>query len=176
MLTAEERQEIEAEMALYPTKEAVRIGAMKIVQRHGRWVCDVPAHLPMQAAHAMDRPSPANRQIRHIEMLRGVVRIFAAKSQQVMERDAESLGVSTEVLLDEGGRETVKAGRNRGMGSQEIADASRGQCRFEGLPRLFHEASGAFHHGEGRMPLIQVTDRWMDSERAEQPPSTEPQQ
>jgi hypothetical protein len=31
MLTAEERQEIEAEMALYPTKEAVRIGAMKIV-------------------------------------------------------------------------------------------------------------------------------------------------
>ena len=40
MLTAEERQDIEAEMALYPTKEAVRIGAMKIVQRHRGWVCD----------------------------------------------------------------------------------------------------------------------------------------
>ena len=40
MLTAEERQEIEAEMALYPTKEAVRLGAMNIVQRHRGWVSD----------------------------------------------------------------------------------------------------------------------------------------
>jgi hypothetical protein len=34
MLTAEERQEIEAETARYPTKQAVRLGAMNIVQRH----------------------------------------------------------------------------------------------------------------------------------------------
>ncbi|MEO7142824.1 MAG: NADH-quinone oxidoreductase subunit NuoE [Bryobacteraceae bacterium] len=40
MLTAEERQEIEAEMARYPTKEAVCIDAMKIVQRHRGWVSD----------------------------------------------------------------------------------------------------------------------------------------
>ena len=40
MLTAEERQEIEAEMAQYPTKEAVCIDAMKIVQRHRGWVSD----------------------------------------------------------------------------------------------------------------------------------------
>ena len=40
MLTAEERQEIEAEMARYPTKEAICIDAMKIVQRHRGWVSD----------------------------------------------------------------------------------------------------------------------------------------
>ncbi|MEO7143844.1 MAG: NADH-quinone oxidoreductase subunit NuoE [Bryobacteraceae bacterium] len=40
MLTAEERHEIEAEMAHYPTKEAVCIDAMKIVQRHRGWVSD----------------------------------------------------------------------------------------------------------------------------------------
>ena len=40
MLTAEERQEIEAELARYPTKEAVCIDAMKIVQRHRGWVSD----------------------------------------------------------------------------------------------------------------------------------------
>jgi NADH-quinone oxidoreductase subunit E len=40
MLTAEERQEIEAEMARYPTREAVCIDAMKIVQRHRGWVSD----------------------------------------------------------------------------------------------------------------------------------------
>lgn len=40
MLTADERQEIEAELAHYPTKQAVCIDAMKIVQRHRGWVSD----------------------------------------------------------------------------------------------------------------------------------------
>jgi NADH-quinone oxidoreductase subunit E len=40
MLTAEERQEIEAELEHYPTKQAVCIDAMKIVQRHRGWVSD----------------------------------------------------------------------------------------------------------------------------------------
>ena len=40
MLTAEERQEIEAELAIYPTRQAACIDAMKIVQRHRGWVLD----------------------------------------------------------------------------------------------------------------------------------------
>lgn len=40
MLSAEERQEIEAQLAHYPTKQAVCIDAMKIVQRHRGWVSD----------------------------------------------------------------------------------------------------------------------------------------
>lgn len=40
MLTDEERQEIEAELARYPTKEAVSIDAMTIVQRRRGWVSD----------------------------------------------------------------------------------------------------------------------------------------
>ena len=40
MLTVEEREEIEAELARYPAKEAVCIDAMKIVQRHRGWVSD----------------------------------------------------------------------------------------------------------------------------------------
>jgi NADH-quinone oxidoreductase subunit E len=40
MLTPEERQEIEAEFARYPTKQAVSIDAMKIIQRHRGWVSD----------------------------------------------------------------------------------------------------------------------------------------
>lgn len=39
-LSAEERREIEAEFARYPTKRAVCIDAMKIVQRHRGWVSD----------------------------------------------------------------------------------------------------------------------------------------
>lgn len=40
MLTAEERQEIEAELGRYPTKQAVCIDAMQIVQKHRGWVSD----------------------------------------------------------------------------------------------------------------------------------------
>jgi NADH-quinone oxidoreductase subunit E len=39
-LSAEERREIEAEFAHYPTKRAVCIDAMKIVQRHRGWISD----------------------------------------------------------------------------------------------------------------------------------------
>ncbi len=40
MLTPEEREEIETEIAHYPTREAVCIDALKIVQRHRGWVSD----------------------------------------------------------------------------------------------------------------------------------------
>ena len=40
MLTPEEKEEIEAELACYPNKRAVCIDAMRIVQRHRGWVSD----------------------------------------------------------------------------------------------------------------------------------------
>ncbi len=40
MLSPEERQEIEAELAHYPNKRAVSIDAMKVVQKHRGWVSD----------------------------------------------------------------------------------------------------------------------------------------
>ena len=40
MLSPEERQEIEFELAHYPTKRAVCIDALKIVQRHRGWISD----------------------------------------------------------------------------------------------------------------------------------------
>lgn len=52
MLTAEEINEIEAEAAHYPKREAVCIDALKIVQRHRGWVSDesvrdIAGHLGM---------------------------------------------------------------------------------------------------------------------------------
>ena len=40
MLSDEERREIEAELARYPTRQAASVDAMKIVQRHRGWVSD----------------------------------------------------------------------------------------------------------------------------------------
>jgi NADH-quinone oxidoreductase subunit E len=40
MLTTEERQEIEAKLAHYPSKQAICIEAMLVVQRHKGWVSD----------------------------------------------------------------------------------------------------------------------------------------
>ncbi len=52
MLTEEEIQEINAEIAHYPQKRAVSIDALKIVQKHRGWVSDesikdIAAHLDM---------------------------------------------------------------------------------------------------------------------------------
>lgn len=44
MLSPEERREIEAELPHYPTKQAVSIDAMKIVQKHRGWVSDEALH------------------------------------------------------------------------------------------------------------------------------------
>jgi NADH-quinone oxidoreductase subunit E len=40
MLSDEERREIEAELARYPTRQAACVDAMKIVQQHRGWVSD----------------------------------------------------------------------------------------------------------------------------------------
>ena len=47
---------------------------------------------------------------------------------------------------------------------------------LKGCARLFHEVAGAFENGECRMPFIQVTHLRFDPERAEQPPSADPEQ
>jgi len=93
------------------------------------------AGLPSRAGGLHHSPTrSADRQIGHVKRLRRVIRVLAAQSQQVMERNAELLlGVSTEVLLDESRSEAVKTGGHRRVRGEEIADSSRGQCHFEGL-------------------------------------------
>jgi NADH-quinone oxidoreductase subunit E len=44
MLTAQEREEIEAEFPRYPDRKAVCIDAMRIVQKHRGWVPDEAVH------------------------------------------------------------------------------------------------------------------------------------
>lgn len=44
MLTPEEKQEIEHEFRLYPRKQAACIEALKVVQKHRRWVSDESIH------------------------------------------------------------------------------------------------------------------------------------
>ena len=45
---------------------------------------EMPAHLPMQAAHAIDRSAPADRQVGHVESFGGVVRVLPAQGQQIV--------------------------------------------------------------------------------------------
>ena len=127
---------------------------------------EMPAHLSVQAAHAIDRPASADRQIGHVEVLRRVVRVLAAQRQQIVERDAELLpGVAAEAVLDQGRSETVEAGGHRRVRGEEIARARDGQRDLEGLPGRLHETPRAFQHGERRMPFIQVADLRLDAER-----------
>ena len=138
---------------------------------------DVPAHLPVQATHAIDRPAPANRQIGHVERFRRVVRVLAAQGQQIVEGYTELRPcITSEVLLDERRSETIEAGSHRRVGGEKVARPGDGQRDLESPPGFLHEASGAFQHREGRMPFIQVADFRLDAERREQSPSANPEQ
>jgi len=74
-------------------------------------------------------------QIRHVERLRGVVRVLAAQRQQVMERNAQLLfGIPAQVLLDEGRSETVETGGHRRVGGEEIAARVAASATSKGWP------------------------------------------
>ena len=74
------------------------------------------------------------------------------------------------------GVETVKSGGHCRVGGEEVSRSSDRQCDFEGLRGLLHETAGAFQHGKGRMPFIQMTDFRMDAKRTKQPPSADPEE
>ena len=130
----------------------------------------------MQTAHAIRGPAPAECQIRHIKIFRRVGRVLAAQSQQIVNRNAQLLFcISPEILLDEGRSKTVETGGHRRVRGEQIARPRHRQCDFEGLPCFFHEASRAFQHGERRVPFVQMTDLRLHPQRAQHPPSADPQ-
>ena len=136
----------------------------------------MPADFSMQAAHAIHRPAAPDRQIGHVETLRRIVRILAAQGQQIVECYAELLlGITTQVLLDETRRETVKAGGHCRVRGEQVPRSRGGQRDLERLCCLLHETAGALQHGEGRMPFVQVTDVWLDPKRGQEPPSADPE-
>ena len=94
----------------------------------------------MEFANAVDRASAANRQIRHIEWLVGIVRIGPAKRHQILHADAQALDrVPREVELHERGRESVKARRHRSMCREHVAGARGGERDVKGLGVFIHE-------------------------------------
>ena len=62
------------------------------------------------------------------------------------------------------------------MRGEEVPRSRGSQRDFEGLPGLFHESVRAFQDGERRVPFIQMADLRVDAERAEQPPSADPEE
>ncbi len=138
---------------------------------------EVAAHLPVQAAHAVHRAAPADGEIRHVEGLRGVVRPLPPEGQQVGERDAElPLRVVAKVTFDERGGKPVEPGGHRGVCGEEIARSRDRQGLVERLAGRLHEVPGTLEHGQGRMPLVEVTDLRLQAERAKQAPSPQPQE
>ncbi len=73
--------------------------------------------------------------------------------------DAKSfLCVSTEVLFDQVGSETIETGGHGGMCGEQVSRSRDGQRDLEWLSGFFHETASTFQHGEGRMSFVQMTD------------------
>ena len=76
--------------------------------------------------------------------------MFASKRHQIADADVYSVGVGAQILRDQIRRETIKAGWNRRVRSQEIARTSRRERNFERLPSLHHKSARASQHRERR--------------------------
>ena len=102
---------------------------------------------------------------------------MAAQCQQFGERYSEPLlRITTEVLFDKSGSETVEAGGHRRVGGEEVPRSRDGQCDIEGLRGLQHQAAGTLQHGQGCVPFVEVAHFGLDPERDEQPPATDPEE
>src|SRR6516164_8520463 len=103
MLTAEEINEIDAETAHYPRRDAVSIDALKIVQRHRGWVSDqsirdIAGHLGMSPTD-LDSVATFYNLIfrkpvgRHVIMACDSVSCWIMGSERVREHLQDRLGI-----------------------------------------------------------------------------------
>jgi hypothetical protein len=101
---------------------------------------------------------------------------LATQGEQIVKFNAESLlAITPEVLFNQRGSKAVKARGHCRVGGKQIPHPCCRQCNFEGLPSLLHEIAGTFKDGKRRMPFIEVTNVWMNSECSEKPPPSDSQ-
>ena len=103
MLSKEEVKEIEAEAARYPTRQAVSIDALKIVQRHRGWVSDeslrdVAAYIGMSATDLDSIATFYNlifrRPVgRHVVMVCDSVSCWIMGYERIREHLCQGLGI-----------------------------------------------------------------------------------
>lgn len=104
MLSTEERQEIEAELAHYPYKRAACVEALKIVQRHRRWVSDEALHdlapLLDMSVHELDNVATFYSLVfrqpvgEHIILLCDSVSCWLMGYEQIRTQLQEQLGIN----------------------------------------------------------------------------------
>lgn len=103
MLTSEERQEIEQEIAHYEYKRAACIEALKILQRHRRWISDESLHdlapLLEMSVHELDNVATFYNLIfrqpvgEHIILLCDSVSCWLMGYKQILAQLQNELGI-----------------------------------------------------------------------------------
>ena len=132
---------------------------------------ELPAHVPVQTTHAVDRAGAAHRQVGHVERFRRITRVRSPQRQQVMDRNMQFLFcVCREVLLDQRRRKEIKARRDGRMSGEKIAGPRGAERDVERLGVLLHEIACTLQHGKRRMAFIEMTDLRLDIECLEQAP------
>ncbi len=137
------------------------------------------ADFPVQPAYSVHRSASPDGKISHVETLRRVIRILAAQGHQVLKGYAKLLlRIPFQILLDQGRRETVKAGGDRRVsGVKRFSRAGGGQSRpSKGCPVSRMKVEARLQNGERGVSFVEMTDFRPDAERTEQPPAAYPQQ
>ena len=75
------------------------IGTSCLRPSRKEWLKDMPAHLPVELAYAIDLAAATDRKLGHIEGFRSISRVLPSHREQVLKRDREFvLRIMTEIF------------------------------------------------------------------------------
>src|SRR5271165_3997434 len=98
-------------------------------------------HFAMDAAHAIHRCAPPDRQVSHIERFIVVFWILPAESQEILERNSKVLfGIVFQVPFHQRRWEPVKPGVDRSMRGEHVPRSGGDEGSDEVGGIVFHEA------------------------------------
>src|SRR5271168_3395643 len=130
----------------------------------------------MQLAHAVDRTSSSNRQIRHVERLVRIVGTSPAKGQQILKTDVQTLGgVPVQIEMDQRGRKSVEPRCYGRVCRKQVSGARRGERYCKTRIVFIHKGERALEHGERGVALVEMTDLGVLSQLFQEAPSGDSQ-
>ena len=135
----------------------------------------LPAHLAVQAAHAIDRAAAAHGQIGHVERLgrsSGFRRPSASRSSSEMPSSCSR--ITAEYCSIKLGSETVEAGCHRRVGGEEIAGARDGRAPRRRAGRfLAMKLRARSSTANAAWPSFRWQTSGCDAERPQQAPAAD---
>ncbi len=132
----------------------------------------MPAHLPVQLAHAIHLTAATDCKISHVEGLRSISRVFPSHRQEILNGNGKLIQcIVAEIGTNEIGIEAVESGTDRSVRSKDIPGPRDIHGKIKWLLVILHVRPGSFERGERCVAFIKMTYFRPQSQCSQQAPA-----